>query len=114
MNTVPLYTINNNGSRDFSITFEDVMGGNYTVGVMNDHLFNTYIFDVTFEMKVPNFIISEDEVYENLTDAPSSGTLSGVGVAFSSCSTVISSWPLLMLILKSLARAFTGNIVKDL
>ena len=67
--TAPLYTINNNGSSDFSITFEDVMGGNYTVGVMNDHDFNTYIFDVKFEMKVPNFIISEDEVYENLTDA---------------------------------------------
>ena len=67
--TAPLYTINNNGSRDFSITFEDVMGGNYTVGVMNDHDFNTYIFDVKFEMKVPNFIISEDEVFENLTDA---------------------------------------------
>ena len=65
----PLYTIYNNGSRDFSVTFEDVMGGNYTLGVMNDHKFNTYIFDVTFEMKVPNFIISEDEVYENLTDA---------------------------------------------
>ena len=45
------------------------MGGNYTLGVMNDHNFNTYIFDVKFEMKVPNFIISEDEVYENLTDA---------------------------------------------
>ncbi|WP_407379562.1 Ig-like domain repeat protein [Methanobrevibacter sp.] len=65
----PLYTINNNGSRDFSITFEDVMGGNYTVGVMNNHDFNTYIFNVKFEMRVPNFIISEDEVYENLTDA---------------------------------------------
>ena len=65
----PLYTINNNGSCNFSITFEDVMGGNYTLGVMNDHNFNTYIFDVKFEMKVPNFIISEDEVYENLTDA---------------------------------------------
>ena len=68
-NQVPLYTIYNNGSRDFYITFEDVMGGNYTLGTMNDHNFNTYIFDVTFEMKVPNFIISEDEVYENLTDA---------------------------------------------
>ena len=67
--TAPLYAINNNGSSDFSITFEDVMGGNYTVGVMNDHDFNTYIFDVKFEMKVPNFIISEDEVFENLTDA---------------------------------------------
>ncbi|MBQ7927788.1 MAG: Ig-like domain repeat protein [Methanobrevibacter sp.] len=66
---VPLYTINNNGSRDFNVIFEDVMGGNYTVGVMNDHDFNTYIFDVTFEMRVPNFILSKDEVYENLTDA---------------------------------------------
>ncbi|WP_298523334.1 right-handed parallel beta-helix repeat-containing protein, partial [uncultured Methanobrevibacter sp.] len=67
--SAPLYTINNNGSRDFSITFEDVIGGNYTVGVMNDHNFNTYIYEVSFEMKVPNFIISEDEVFENLTDA---------------------------------------------
>ncbi|MBQ9025048.1 MAG: hypothetical protein IJ104_01525, partial [Methanobrevibacter sp.] len=65
----PLYTINNNGSRNFTVTFEDVMKGNYTVGVMDDHKFNTYILDVEFEMKVPNFIISEDEVYENLTDA---------------------------------------------
>ena len=65
----PLYTIYNNGSLDFNVTFEDVMGGNYTIGVMNDHDFNTYIFDVKFEMKVPNFIISEEEVYENLTDA---------------------------------------------
>ncbi|WP_407380671.1 hypothetical protein [Methanobrevibacter sp.] len=48
----PLYTINNNGSLDFSITFEDVMGGNYTIGVMNDHKFNTYIFDDEFVMKV--------------------------------------------------------------
>ena len=66
---VPLYTINNNGSQDFYVTFEDVMGGNYTVGIMNDHDFNTYIFENRFEMIVPNFIISEDEVYENLTDA---------------------------------------------
>ncbi|WP_292888460.1 right-handed parallel beta-helix repeat-containing protein [Methanobrevibacter sp. UBA212] len=66
---VPLYTINNRGASDFNVTFEDVMAGNYTVGVMNDHNFNTYIFNVKFEMKVPNFIISEDEVFENLTDA---------------------------------------------
>ena len=67
---VPLYSIYNNGSQSFNVTFEDVMGGNYTVGVMNDHDLNTYIFKNTaFEMKVPNFIISEDEVYENLTDA---------------------------------------------
>ena len=67
---LPLYTIYNNGSRDFNVTFEDVMGGNYTVGVMNDHDFNTYIFkDYRFEMIVPNFIISSEEVYENLTDA---------------------------------------------
>ncbi|MBQ2832892.1 right-handed parallel beta-helix repeat-containing protein, partial [Methanobrevibacter sp.] len=65
----PLYSIYNNGSRDFYVTFEDVIGGNYTLGVMNDHDFNTYIFENKFEMKVPNFIISEDEVYENLTDA---------------------------------------------
>ncbi|MDO5860279.1 Ig-like domain repeat protein, partial [Methanobrevibacter sp.] len=76
--TAPLYAINNNGSSDFSITFEDVMGGNYTVGVMNDHDFNTYIFDVKFEMKVPNFIISEDEVYENLTDAIDAVSENGV------------------------------------
>ena len=69
LDQVPLYTIYNNGSRDFDVTFEEVMGGNYTVGVMNDHDFNTYIFDIKFEMKVPNFIISENEVYENLTDA---------------------------------------------
>uniref|UniRef100_UPI00388F37B3 Ig-like domain repeat protein n=1 Tax=Methanobrevibacter sp. TaxID=66852 RepID=UPI00388F37B3 len=67
---VPLYSIYNNGSQSFNVTFEDVMGGNYTIGVMNDHDLNTYIFtDKQFEMKVPNFIISEDEVYENLTDA---------------------------------------------
>ena len=65
----PLYSIYNNGSGKFYITFEDVMAGNYTVGVMNDHDFNTYIFGNEFEMKVPNFIISEEEVYENLTDA---------------------------------------------
>ena len=65
----PLYTIYNNGSRDFYVTFEDVMAGNYTLGTMNDHDSNTYIFDNKFEMKVPNFIISEDEVYENLIDA---------------------------------------------
>ncbi|MBR6024914.1 MAG: Ig-like domain repeat protein [Methanobrevibacter sp.] len=68
-NQAPLYSIDNKGASDFNVTFEDVIGGNYTLGVMNDHNFNTYIFDVTFEMKVPNFIISEDEVYENLTDA---------------------------------------------
>ena len=46
------------------------MGGNYSIGVMNDHDLNTYLFKNTaFEMKVPNFIISEDKVYENLTDA---------------------------------------------
>jgi len=67
---VPLYSIYNNGSQTFNVTFEDVMGGNYTIGVMNDHDLNTYIFtDKQFEMKIPNFIISEDEVYENLTDA---------------------------------------------
>ena len=65
----PLYSIYNNGSRDFYLTFENVIGGNYTLGVMNDHNFNTYVFGNKFEMKVPNFIISEDEVYENLTDA---------------------------------------------
>ena len=66
---VPLYTINNYGALEFNVTFEDVMAGNYTIGVMNDHHFNTYIFDVKFEMKVPNFIISEEEVFENLIDA---------------------------------------------
>ena len=69
LDQVPLYTIYNNGSRDFDVTFEDVIGGNYTLGVMNDHDFNTYIFENKFEMIVPNFIISENEVYENLTDA---------------------------------------------
>ena len=76
---VPLYSIYNNGSRDFNVTFEDVMGGNYTIGVMDDHKFNTYIFkDKKFEMKVPNFIISADEVYENLTDAISNVTDNGI------------------------------------
>ena len=75
---VPLYTFYNNGNPDFNITFEDVMGGNYTLGVMNDHKFNTYIFDVQFEMIVPNFIISEDEVYENLTDAIDAVAQNGV------------------------------------
>ena len=74
----PLYTFYNNGNPDFSIAFEDVMGGNYTLGVMNDHKFNTYIFDVQFEMIVPNFIISEDEVYENLTDAIDAVAQNGV------------------------------------
>ena len=68
-NQVPLYTIYNNGSYAFNVIFEDVVGGNYTLGVMNDHDFNTYVFGGQFEVKVPNFIISEDEVYENLTDA---------------------------------------------
>ncbi|MCR5026813.1 MAG: hypothetical protein K6A34_05175 [Methanobrevibacter sp.] len=46
------------------------MGGNYTLATMNDHNFNTFVFkDYKFEMKVPNFIISDDLVYENLTDA---------------------------------------------
>ena len=66
---IPLYTINNNGSRDFNVTFEEVMAGNYTVGLMNDHNFNSYVFGIKFEMRVPNFILSADEVYENLTDA---------------------------------------------
>jgi len=76
---VPLYSIYNNGSRDFNVTFEDVMGGNYTIGVMDDHKFNTYIFkDKKIVMKVPNFIISADEVYENLTDAISNVTDNGI------------------------------------
>ena len=67
---IPLYSIYNNGSQKFNVTFEDVMGGNYTIGIMNDHDLNTYIFkDASFEMIVPNFIISADKVYENLTDA---------------------------------------------
>ncbi|MBR3139353.1 MAG: hypothetical protein IKF11_00605, partial [Methanobrevibacter sp.] len=33
---VPLYSIYNNGSRSINVTFEDVMGGNYSIGVMND------------------------------------------------------------------------------
>ena len=68
-NTLPLYTVYNNGSRDFYVTFEDVIGGNYTLGVMNDHNFNTYIFGEPFEVKVANFFISKDDVFENLTDA---------------------------------------------
>ena len=76
---VPLYTINNRGASDFNVTFEDVMAGNYTVGVMNDHNFNTYIiFNKKLEMKVPNFIISEDEVFENLTDAIDAVTDKGI------------------------------------
>ncbi|MBR1611093.1 MAG: hypothetical protein IJ672_06390, partial [Methanobrevibacter sp.] len=75
---VPLYTFYNNGNPDFNITFEDVMGGNYTIGVMNDHKFNTYIFDDEVVMIVPNFIISEDEVYENLTDAIDAVAQNGV------------------------------------
>ena len=76
---VPLYSIYNNGSQSFNVTFEDVMGGNYTIGVMNDHDLNTYIFtDKQFEMKVPNFIISADEVYENLTDAIGNVTDNGI------------------------------------
>ena len=66
---VPVYTMYNNGSFNFYITFEEVLGGNYTVGLMNDHNFNTYLFGYKFEMINANFIISEDEVYENLTDA---------------------------------------------
>lgn len=66
---VPVYTMYNNGSQNFYITFEEVLGGNYTVGLMNDHNFNTYLFGYKFEMVEANFIISEDEVYENLTDA---------------------------------------------
>lgn len=65
----PLYSIDNKGLPNFYITFEDVIGGNYTLGVMDDHDYNTYVFENKFEMIVPNFIISEDEVYENLTDA---------------------------------------------
>ena len=65
----PLYSIYNNGSRDFYVTFEDVIAGNYTVGTMDDHDYNTYVFGEKFEMKVPNFIISEDEVYETLIEA---------------------------------------------
>ena len=65
----PLYTVYNNGSQNFYITFEEVLGGNYTIGLMNDHNFNTYLFGYKFEMIEANFIISEDEVYENLTDA---------------------------------------------
>ena len=65
----PLYTMYNNGSFNFYITFEEVLGGNYTIGLMNDHNFNTYLFGYKFEMINANFIISEDEVYENLTDA---------------------------------------------
>ena len=69
----------NNGSQTFNVTFEDVMGGNYTIGVMNDHDLNTYIFkDASFEMIVPNFIISKDEVYENLTDAIGNVTDNGI------------------------------------
>ncbi|WP_296786071.1 hypothetical protein, partial [uncultured Methanobrevibacter sp.] len=64
---VPAYTMYNNGSQNFYITFEEVLGGNYTVGLMNDHNFNTYLFGYKFEMINANFIISEDEVYENLT-----------------------------------------------
>ena len=66
---VPAYTMYNNGFQNFYITFEEVLGGNYTVGLMNDHNFNTYLFGYKFEMINANFIISEDEVYENLTDA---------------------------------------------
>lgn len=66
---VPVYTVYNNGSQNFYITFEEVLGGNYTIGLMNDHNFNTYLFGYKFEMIEANFIISEDEVYENLTDA---------------------------------------------
>ena len=65
----PLYTVYNNGSQNFYITFEEVLGGNYTVGLMNNHNFNTYLFGYKFEMINANFIISEDKVYENLTDA---------------------------------------------
>ncbi len=36
---------------------------------MNDHSFNTYIFGEPFEIKVANFFISKDDVFENLTDA---------------------------------------------
>ena len=68
-NTLPLYTVYNNGSQNFYITFEDVIGGNYTLGVMNDHDFNTYIFGEPFEVKVANFFTSPDDVFENLTDA---------------------------------------------
>ena len=68
-NTLPLYTIYNNGSQNFYVTFEDVIGGNYTLGVMNDHNFNSYIFGKPFEVKVANFFISKDDVFENLTDA---------------------------------------------
>ena len=76
---IPLYSIYNNGSQTFNVTFEDVMGGNYTIGVMNDHDLNTYIFkDASFEMIVPNFIISKDEVYENLTDAIGNVTDNGI------------------------------------
>ncbi len=76
---IPLYSIYNNGSQTFNVTFEDVMGGNYTIGVMNDHDLNTYIFkDASFEMIVPNFIISADEVYENLTDAIGNVTDNGI------------------------------------
>ena len=76
---IPLYSIYNNGSQTFNVTFEDVMGGNYTIGVMNDHDLNTYIFkDASFEMRVPNFIISADEVYENLTDAIGNVTDNGI------------------------------------
>ena len=66
---VPVYTVYNNGSQNFYITFEEVLGGNYTIGLMNDHNFNTYLLGYKFEMIEANFIISEDEVYENLTDA---------------------------------------------
>ena len=76
---IPLYSIYNNGSQTFNVTFEDVMGGNYTIGVMNDHDLNTYIFkDASFEMIVPNFIISKDKVYENLTDAIGNVTDNGI------------------------------------
>nr|WP_294999809.1 Ig-like domain repeat protein [uncultured Methanobrevibacter sp.] len=70
-NTLPLYKISNS-SEDINVTFEDVISGNYTFGVMDDHYFNSYIFGDTFEIKMPNFIIFGDEdyeVYENLTDA---------------------------------------------
>ncbi|MEE1336394.1 Ig-like domain repeat protein [Methanobrevibacter sp.] len=67
--TLPVYTINNKGAHDFYVTFENVIGGNYTIGTMDEHDFNTYVFGAKFEMKVPNFFISADEVFENLTDA---------------------------------------------
>jgi len=67
--TLPLYTINNKGAHDFYVTFEDVIKGNYTIGTMDEHDFNTYVFGAKFEMKIPNFFISKDEVFENLTDA---------------------------------------------